>query len=189
MDREELKAALKAWAPLIGSGYEVPAAEPVMHAAADLIDQQAARIAELEAERDAWDAMHTRQAEQTARYKAAAEKAEAERDAAIDQTVALESKIKTLCTSPAGTCACSYDHIDDVCALHSPQLTRALAERDAAWCAGRDAAANEIDCGCAYREQAIASTKHSRYSVCQQGECLARLAADIRALTPPETQP
>jgi hypothetical protein len=57
------------------------------------------------------------------------------------------------------------------------------------WIAGRDAAADEIDCGCAYREQATASTKHSRYSVCQQSECLARLAADIRALTPPETQP
>jgi hypothetical protein len=61
--------------------------------------------------------------------------------------------------------------------------------RNHGWIAGRDAAADEIDCGCTYREQAIESTKHSRYSVCQQGECLARLSADIRALTRSEDKP
>ena len=53
------------------------------------------------------------------------------------------------------------------------------------WLAGRDAAADEIDCGCEFRKQSVASNKHNRYNFCQQGECLGRLAADVRTLQPP----
>ena len=57
---------------------------------------------------------------------------EAERDAAYEQARAHEAKWETLCKLTNGTCACSYDKKDDVCALHSPQLVAALAERDEA---------------------------------------------------------
>ena len=128
------------------------------------------RAEKAEAERDKWDAMHTRQAEQTARYKAAAEKAEAERDEARSRF-----NDKDLCLHGQAPC-------EDLLAAERTAYS-------AGWIAGRDAAANEIDCGCDHRKAAVAGTKHSRYGVCRQGECLARLAADIRALTPPEAKP
>jgi len=132
-------------------------------AAADLIDQQAARIAELETERDEY-VFGKSFAE---RWNEDLDKIRAERDEARARF-----NDKDLCLHGQAPC-------EDLLAAERTAYS-------AGWIAGRDAAADDIDCGCAYREQAIASTKHGRYSVCQQGECLARLAADIRALTPPE---
>ena len=54
MSEEELPAALEAWAPLIASGYEAPAASKAMHDAAGRIraliaERDDARAAEIEA--------------------------------------------------------------------------------------------------------------------------------------------
>lgn len=101
---------------------------------------------------------------------ARAEKAEAERDEARARF-----NDKDLCMNGQAPC-------EDLLAAERTAYT-------AGWIAGRDAAADEIDCGCDHRKAAVAGTKSSRYGVCRQSECLARLAADIRALTPPETEP
>lgn len=76
----------------------------------------------------------------------------------------------------------AYGQADAAIAAYRRHFDGAAAD----WIAGRDAAADEIDCGCDHRRAAVAGTKSSRYGVCQQGECLARLAAEIRALAPPE---
>ncbi len=59
-------------------------------------------------------------------------------EAAHAQAEAYENKWKSICQSARedGTCACSYDSIDDVCNNHSPKLKTAIAERDAAIAAG-----------------------------------------------------
>ena len=46
---DDLVERLRAWEPLVSSGYEVPAAGQVMFQAADRIEALQARIAELEA--------------------------------------------------------------------------------------------------------------------------------------------
>ncbi|MBT1154310.1 hypothetical protein J1C56_01760 [Aminobacter anthyllidis] len=46
---DKIADELRAWAPLIGSGYECPAASIAMHRAADELDAKDKRIAELEA--------------------------------------------------------------------------------------------------------------------------------------------
>jgi len=122
----------------------------------------------------------------------------AEADAAIAAYEAHRPRL----VAPEG-CQCGHD---DQCAF-AARVEKAEAERDAAerewglceqqrvkaytagFIAGRDAAAAEIDCGCTYREQAVAGIKLGWDKDCQQGECFARLAADIRALTPPESKP
>jgi hypothetical protein len=77
----------------------------------------------------------------------------------------------------------------DLLDQQAKQIAELEAEREAAWIAGRDAAAAIIDCGCTYREQAIAGIKLGWDKDCQQGECFALLAAEIRSLTPPEDKP
>lgn len=50
-----LVGSLQAWAPLVASGYEVPAASKAMHEAAQLLTRQAARVKELEVAADEVD--------------------------------------------------------------------------------------------------------------------------------------
>ena len=57
---DDLVERLRAWEPLVSSGYEVPAAGQAMFQAADRIEALQARIAELEAIMygEEWDIVH-----------------------------------------------------------------------------------------------------------------------------------
>lgn len=57
MDTKELIAALEAWAPMVSSGYEVPAAGQVMFEAARRLEAMNIRILELEAEIEEFNEM------------------------------------------------------------------------------------------------------------------------------------
>ena len=70
---------------------------------------------------------------------------------------------------------------------HAPERLRPDQFREG-WIAARDAAADEIDCGCPERDAALAATTRvARWGACQKGaDCCAILARAIRAMEPPK---
>ena len=66
--------------------------------------------------------------------RAEAEKLRTELDEAVNAELAHKAKWESICSASRenGTCACSYDSIDDVCMAHSPKLAAAMADLAAA---------------------------------------------------------
>jgi hypothetical protein len=117
-------------------------------------------------------------------------------EAAADAAIAAYETHRPRVAAPEG-CQCGYD---DQCAF-AARAEKAEAERDAAWCAGRDAAVSTLNDWLQFREDYLRNARplklqsdsetegRKRLAYSHQANVIREIAKVICALTPPEDKP